>query len=127
MNQRIVNIGLIYLVVAVACLVMAGLALQSQAIWAPAVMTASLIGLVAAVVMAPIPWVVELTAARARREAAQRESRLLDLLNRIHEHTLVSDSAKQVLYRERECELLCELIESRIGEGQFGTAHLLCE
>ena len=51
----------------------------------------------------------------------------LDLRNRIHEHTLVSDSAKQGLYRERECELLCELIESRIGEGQFGTAHLLCE
>ena len=127
MNQRRINLGLIYLGVAVAALVAAGLAAQSDAAWARPAMTAALLGFVAAVVTAPIPYILDLNAVRARGEAAERESRLLDLLNRIHEHTLVSDSAKHVLYREREWELLRGVIESRIAGGQLDTAELLCE
>jgi len=50
-----------------------------------------------------------------------------DLLRQIHEHTMLSDNAKRVLFRERELGLLRHAIEDDIGQGKYNAALTLCD
>jgi len=49
------------------------------------------------------------------------------LLQQIHEHSMLSDNAKRILFREREIGLLRNAIEIDIAEGKYNTALTLCD
>lgn len=51
----------------------------------------------------------------------------VDLLRQIHEHTILSDTAKRVLYRDRELELLRRVIEDDIHRSDYNAALRLCD
>jgi hypothetical protein len=71
----------------------------------------------------------------ALRDLADREAPaagglpqdLRDTLQEIHEHSMLSDSAKRVLFREREMGLLRAAIEADIAEGKYNVALTLCD
>src|SRR5690606_17316198 len=48
------------------------------------------------------------------------------LLRQIHEHTLLSDKAKRLVYRSKELQLLRSAIEADIGQGDYDAALTLC-
>jgi hypothetical protein len=48
-------------------------------------------------------------------------------VERIHEHSMLSDNAKRVLFREREMQLLRSAIEDDIARGDYNAAITLCE
>lgn len=52
---------------------------------------------------------------------------LRDLLQQIHDHGILSDSAKRVLFREREMGLLRAAVENDIAEGKYNVALTLCD
>ena len=74
-------------------------------------------------------WPILLTMSRPRR-GDDRVHRLLDeqlrLLTQIHEHTMLSESSKRVLYRPKELHLLRGAIEEDIGRGDYNAALTLC-
>ena len=49
-----------------------------------------------------------------------------DLLRRLLEHSMLSDGAKRLLFRERELGMLRDLIETDIVEGKYNAALTLC-
>lgn len=49
------------------------------------------------------------------------------LLTEIHQHTMLSDAAKRVLYRDRELQLLRTALERDIAEGQYNAGLTLCD
>lgn len=49
------------------------------------------------------------------------------LLSQIYENTMLSDSAKRVIFREREIEMLHSAIEHDIAKGDYGAALALCD
>lgn len=49
------------------------------------------------------------------------------LLSQIHEHTMLSDKAKRVIYREKEIQLLRSAIEADIRKRDFDAALILCQ
>jgi hypothetical protein len=49
------------------------------------------------------------------------------LLQLIHEHSMLSDSAKRVLFRERELDLLRHAIETDIQQGDYNAGLTLCD
>ncbi len=49
------------------------------------------------------------------------------LLMQIHEHTMLSDKAKRVVYREKELQLLRSSIETDISRRDFDAALILCD
>lgn len=53
--------------------------------------------------------------------------RLDQTLARIQEHTMLSDNAKRVLFRERELEMLRTAIEDDIARGEYNAAITLCD
>jgi tetratricopeptide (TPR) repeat protein len=55
------------------------------------------------------------------------DHRLADLLHEINEHSMLSDNAKRILFREREIALLREAIESDIARGEYTVALTLCD
>ncbi|MBT8485179.1 MAG: hypothetical protein HKO59_15485 [Phycisphaerales bacterium] len=57
----------------------------------------------------------------------ERAPGLEQLLRQIHEHSMLSDNAKRVLFRERELGLLRDAIEGDIVEGKYNAALALCE
>jgi hypothetical protein len=71
----------------------------------------------------------------ALRDAADRgaaggepiSGELRDLLHELHEHSMLSDSAKRVLFREREMGLLRAAVENDIAEGKYNVALTLCD
>jgi len=52
---------------------------------------------------------------------------LRDTLHQIYEHTMLSDHAKRVLFRERELGLLRQAIETDIQQGKYNAALALCD
>ncbi len=50
-----------------------------------------------------------------------------EILRRVYENTMLSDSAKRVLFRERELGLLRDAIERDISEGKYNSSLTLCE
>jgi len=59
--------------------------------------------------------------------ASAESATVIDLVRQIHEHTMLSDSAKRVLFRERELGLLRDAIELDIHEGKYNVALTLCD
>jgi len=49
------------------------------------------------------------------------------LLAQIYENSMLSDSAKRVIFREREIAMLREAIEHDIAKGDYGAALALCD
>ncbi|UCD74209.1 MAG: hypothetical protein JSV91_10510 [Phycisphaerales bacterium] len=49
------------------------------------------------------------------------------LLHQIREHSMLSDSAKRVLFRDRELGLLRQAIESDIAQGAYNAGLALCD
>ncbi len=65
---------------------------------------------------------------RARRDRAAMNdliARQIDLLNQIHEHTLLSDSAKHIAYRRDERAMLARAIEEDIANEDWQAATVL--
>ena len=58
---------------------------------------------------------------------ADGDANIVTLLHRIHEQSMLSDSARRVLYRERELELLRRTIEDDLSRGDFNAALVLCD
>jgi hypothetical protein len=56
-----------------------------------------------------------------------RSSRTEELLEKLHEHSMLSDTAKRVLFRDRELDLLRNVIEGDIGRGEYNAALRLCD
>jgi len=50
-----------------------------------------------------------------------------EILRQIHEHSMLSDNAKRVLFRERELGLLRDAIEADIGQAKYNAALALCQ
>jgi hypothetical protein len=49
------------------------------------------------------------------------------MLAQIHEHTMLSDNAKRVLFREREIAMLRHAIEEDISRGDYDAGMILCD
>ena len=74
-----------------------------------------------------LPIVHSLTAQRQQQEATLREAteRLTELVTQIHEHTLLSDSAKRIAYRREERQMLRRAIEEDIAVEDWDAATVL--
>jgi hypothetical protein len=59
--------------------------------------------------------------------SAKMSNDFSDMLHLIHEHSMLSDNAKRVLFRERELGLLRDAIEQDIHESKYDAAMALCE
>jgi hypothetical protein len=53
--------------------------------------------------------------------------RISGVLAQIHDHTMLSDNAKRVLFRDRELQLLRSAIEDDIARGDYDAAVTLCD
>lgn len=62
-----------------------------------------------------------------RAGAGGSDASIYDLLKEIGEHVMLSDSAKRVLFRDREHELLQQTIEGDIESCSFNRALVLCD
>lgn len=51
----------------------------------------------------------------------------VSLLRDIHTHTMLSDNAKRVLFRDRELQMLRRVIEEDISRGDYDAALILCD
>jgi len=88
------------------------------------------IGLIAAVIAGcsvPIAFALRDMADREGAGGGPTSGELRDLLYELHEHSMLSDSAKRVLFREREMGLLRAAIEQDIAEGKYNVALTLCD
>ena len=52
---------------------------------------------------------------------------VVPLLNQIHDHVLLSDNAKRVLFREREVQMMRQTIEDDIKAGKYDLALTICD
>lgn len=90
-------------------------------------MLAGLIGLL--IVSVALPFVLLLSttqaAAARRREALLREQG--ELLNQIHEHTMLSDSARHIAYRKNERAMLRRAIEEDMNNEDWQAAIVLVD
>ncbi|MHC4083447.1 MAG: hypothetical protein ACYSU2_19215 [Planctomycetota bacterium] len=112
-------IGLLYVVLVIACAMTLIIGLQANS------QTGKLggaIGLIVVVATAPVALLLAELYGRLRDVAPI--SRQVD---RIHEHTMLSDNAKRVLFRDRETQLLRSAIEDDIARGDYNAAITLCE
>jgi hypothetical protein len=75
----------------------------------------------------PIAFALRDLADREEPAAGGLPHDLRDTLQQIHEHSMLSDSAKRILFREREMELLRQAIEADIAEGKYNVALTLCD
>ena len=60
----------------------------------------------------------------ARRESSDDTT---TLLRQILEHSVLSDSAKRILFRDRELGLLRQAIESDVAQGEYNAGLALCD
>jgi hypothetical protein len=118
-NRPRIIIGLVYVVLAIACGITLILGLQANS---PAGTVVGAVGLIAAATTAPVALLL-----------AGLSGRVADVtplgrqVERIHEHSMLSDNAKRVLFREREMQLLRSAIEDDIARGDYNAAITLCE
>jgi hypothetical protein len=94
--------------------------------WAVPVATAALVG--ACVALASWPIVASLAVERDLpddriRHQLEEQTRLLA---QIHEHTMLSEGSKRVIYRPKELQLLRSAIEDDIARGDYDAALTLC-
>jgi hypothetical protein len=87
------------------------------------------LGLIVVVATLPLALMMqELLAHGGMPEVRDGATRSADrLLAQIHEHTMLSDNAKRVLFRDRELELLRRAIEEDIAHGDYSAGLTLCD
>ncbi|MFO0874425.1 MAG: hypothetical protein U0575_10695 [Phycisphaerales bacterium] len=84
------------------------------------------------VLLASVPLAVVLLRrpTTAAEEGARRTPHLLEdqnrLLAQIHEHTMLSDGSKRLIYRSKEIQLLRSAIEDDMARGDYDAALTLC-
>ncbi|MHC4129200.1 MAG: hypothetical protein ACYSWT_08605 [Planctomycetota bacterium] len=112
-------VGLLYAIVAVACGIVLVLGLRANSL---AGTLGGAVGLIAAATTAPVALLLAGLYGRLREVAPLGRQ-----VERIHEHTMLSDNAKRVLYRDREMQLLRSAIEDDIARGDYNAAITLCD
>ncbi|MHC4784947.1 MAG: hypothetical protein ACYTE6_03180 [Planctomycetota bacterium] len=112
-------VGLLYAIVAVACGIVLVLGLRANSL---AGTLGGAVGLIAAATTAPVALLLAGLHGRLREVAPLGRQ-----VERIHEHTMLSDNAKRVLYRDREMQLLRSAIEDDIARGDYNAAITLCD
>ena len=90
---------------------------QQETAWASPVLTAGLLGLVGLGLLG---------AFRMLGGAGVRQGGVRDVLEEILKTGMLSDTAKRILFREREMELLRQTIEEDIEQGDFNAGLVLC-
>jgi hypothetical protein len=91
----------------------------------PVLIGFGVLGLVIVGASAPIAFVLADHAARGST-AGGAPAGMQDRLARIEEHTMLSDNAKRILFRERELGMLRDAIEDDIHHGKYNAALRLC-
>ena len=112
-------IGLLYVVLIIACGAMLVLGLQASSL---AGTLGGAIGLIVVAATAPVALLLAGLLARLREVGP-----IIRQVDRIHEHTMLSDNAKRVLFRDREIQLLRGAIEDDIARGDYNAAITLCD
>ena len=97
-------------------------ATQPEAGWSSAVLSGAIAGGVLVLAIAPVTLLL------AGRNAGNNGSHTLHRIAKdIHEHTMLSDASKRLVYRDRELDLLRMLIEQDIAAGEFDAALRLVD
>ncbi|MBT7351439.1 MAG: hypothetical protein HN811_03180, partial [Phycisphaerae bacterium] len=91
---------------------------QSEAAWASPVLTAGLLGLVGLGLLGAFRML--------SGSGGVRQGSVRDVLEEILKAGMLSDTAKRILFREREMELLRQTIEEDIEQGDFNAGLVLC-
>lgn len=94
---------------------------QPSANWSGPVLSGAITGGVLVLAIAPVAILM------SRRSTDQSASELRRIAEGIHEHTMLSDASKRMVYRDRELDLLRMLIEQDIGAGEFDAALRLVD
>jgi hypothetical protein len=106
----------------VAALVALAPARPWAAVVAPACLTGAFVALAA--------WPLAVLISRPGKSGDERLKRLVEeqtrLLGQIHEHTMLTEGSKRVLYRPKELHLLRGAIEEDIAKGDHDAALTLC-
>ncbi len=91
-----------------------------------AFISAGLLGLIATgATVALTTQLAEMRGAGSAVRSPAGES--VELLRKLHDHSMLSDTAKRVLFRDRELQLLRSAIEDDINRGDYGAALRLCD
>ncbi|MCH2161461.1 MAG: hypothetical protein MK085_06260 [Phycisphaerales bacterium] len=115
-------LGWFILLLAGCCAAGWAAATQPEASWSSPVLAAAIAGAVLVLAIAP------LTLTLMRRGAVDANPRELHrLAEGIHEHTMLSDASKRLVFRDRELDMLRMLIEEDIAAGEFDAAIRLLE
>lgn len=93
---------------------------QQDAQWASPVLTAGLLGLVGLGLLGAFRMLGGAGGSQARQGGVR------DILEEILKTGMLSDTAKRILFREREMELLRQTIEDDIERGDFNAGLVLC-
>jgi hypothetical protein len=112
-------ICVVYVVLAVACVVTLVLGLQANS---QAGKLGGIIGLIVVAATAPVALLLAELYGKLREVTPIGRQ-----VERIHEHSMLSDNAKRVLFREREVQMLRSAIEDDIARGDYNAAITLCE
>jgi hypothetical protein len=112
-------IGLLYAVLAVACGIMLIAGLQADSL---AGKLGGAVGLIIVITTAPLALLLAGLAGPLHEVGPIGRQ-----VGRIHEHSMLSDNAKRVLFRDREMQLLRSAIEDDIARGDYNAAITLCE
>ena len=116
----------VHLLVAAAGAVAAVVAARSAAAWSAPVLTAGIVATAVALAMLPATLVlIAISGALGGRRVAGPDEQVR-LLNQIHEHTMLSDNAKRLIYRTKELQLLRSAIEEDMAKGDYDAALTLC-
>ncbi|MDP7069911.1 MAG: hypothetical protein QF561_01010 [Phycisphaerales bacterium] len=107
------------MVICFCCGMVAAAIVSPQALWASPVLTAGLLGLVGLGLLGSY----RLLARQGRTSGVSRES---SILAQVLEASMLSDTAKRLIYREREMGLLRRTIEEDIERGDFNSGLMLC-
>jgi hypothetical protein len=86
---------------------------------------AGIVGFV--IILASLPLAILLHSVASRNYSFSTSRAAESLLEKIHETNMLSDSAKRVLFRERELDLLRRTIEEDIARGDFNAGLTLCD
>jgi hypothetical protein len=85
------------------------------------------VGVVSATIVVASAPIAFLLLAIARGSRGNGGDRVEQLLRQIHEHGMLSDGAKRVLFRERELAMLRAAIEADVAEGKYDVGLTLCD
>jgi hypothetical protein len=112
-------IAFIYAILAVICAaaLATGLATRTPGLW-----LGGGVGLIVTIATAPVAVLLAVLLGRLHEVMSVGRD-----LSGIHEHTMLSDAAKRVLFRDREISLLRGAIEDDIARGDYNTAITLCD